>query len=122
MLNESLTERERRGLEHLQRAQEQRLRLSEYARQVGIKVSEIYSVKQSLVRKGVFAAKESDLAHPSPQAMAGEFVAVQVRGGFTASSPSCQIRHPSGVVIEFSSLPPIPWLQGLLGGVSDVLA
>jgi len=122
MLNESLTERERRDLEHLQRAQEQRLRLSEYARQVGIKVSEIYSVKQSLVRKGVFAGRVADPAEPPRQAMAGEFVAVQVTGGFSASAPSCQIRHPSGLVIECSSLPPIAWLRGLLGGVSDVLA
>jgi hypothetical protein len=122
MLNEGLTERERRGLEHLQRAQEQRLRLSEYARQAGIKVSEIYSVKQSLVRKGVFAGRTANLVEPPMQAMAGEFVAVQVSGGFSTHAPSCQIRHPSGMVIECSSLPPIAWVRGLLGGVSDVLA
>jgi hypothetical protein len=38
------------------------------------------------------------------------------------SEPACQISHPSGVVIECSSLPPAAWVTALLSGASDVPA
>jgi hypothetical protein len=57
MTTEQLTERERRVLEHLRRAQELKVGLAEYARQPGVDVREIYSGKQSLVRKGVVTGR-----------------------------------------------------------------
>jgi hypothetical protein len=57
MSTEHLTEREQRVLEHLRRAQELKVGLAEYARQAGVDVGEIYSGKQSLVRKGVIAGR-----------------------------------------------------------------
>jgi hypothetical protein len=122
MSNEGLTEREGRVLEHLQRAQELQVGLAEYARQAGVNVSELYSGKQSLVRKGVVAGRKSRQATEESDAAAGEFVPIQVRAGFRSGLPTCQIRHPSGLVIECSGLPPIAWIAALLGGVNDVLA
>ena len=122
MSNEGLTERERGVLEHLQRAQELQVGLAEYARQAGVKVSELYSGKQSLVRKGVVAGGRPRQATGESDAAAGEFVPIQVRPGFRSSPPTCQIRRPSGWVIECSILPPIAWVAALVGGVNDVLA
>jgi hypothetical protein len=124
MSTEQLSEREQRVLEHLRRAQELKVGLAEYARQAGVDAGEIYSGKQSLVRKGVIAARvrrgdsEGDEEVPT-----GKFVPIQMVGGFRSSgTPVCQIRHPSGVVIECSSFPPVTWITAVLSGGSDVLA
>jgi DNA-binding phage protein len=53
MLEAKLTDREQRTLDHLRRAEEQQMGLAEYARGAGVSASELYSGKQSLVRKGV---------------------------------------------------------------------
>ena len=123
MSNEELTERERRVLEHLQRAEELRLGLAQYARQNGVAVSEIYSGKQSLVRKGVIPGRVRVDEREDEPMPAGGFVAVHMAPQFgSGNSPACQIRHPSGVVVECSSLPPAAWVTALLSGASDVPA
>jgi len=123
MTTEQLTDREQRVLEHLRRAQELKVGLAEYARQAGVDVGEIYSGKQSLVRKGVIAARVRQGDTEGDEVPAGKFVPIQMAGGFRSSgTPVCQIRHPSGVVIECSSFPPITWITAVLGGGSDVLA
>jgi hypothetical protein len=54
---------------------------------------------------------------------AGEFVPIQMAGVFRSSGTAvCQIRHPSGVVIECLSFPPVTWITAVLGEGSDVLA
>jgi hypothetical protein len=124
MSNEQLTERERRVLEHLQRAEELKLGLAQYAREAGVAVNEIYSGKQSLVRKGVIPGRVRADDREGEEMSAGGFVAVHVAPGFGGgrSAPACQIRHPSGVVVECSSLPPAAWVTALLSGASDVPA
>ena len=123
MSNEQLTERERRVLEHLQRAEELKLGLAQYARQTGVAVNEIYSGKQSLVRKGVIPGRVRVDEREDEERPTGGFVAVHVAPRFgSGNSPACHIRHPSGVVVECSSLPPATWVTALLSGVSDVPA
>jgi hypothetical protein len=123
MSNEQLTERERRVLEHLQRAQDLKLGLAQYARETGVAVNEIYSGKQSLVRKGVIPGRVRVDEREGEEMPAGGFVAVHMAPRFeSGGSPACQIRHPSGVVVECSSLPPAAWITALLSGASDVPA
>lgn len=123
MSTEQLTEREQRVLEHLRRAQEQGVGLAKYARQAGVDVGEIYGGKQSLVRKGVIAARVRRDDSENDEAPVGKFVPVQLMSGFrSGGTPACQIRHPSGVVIECLSFPPIAWISAVLSGGSDVLA
>lgn len=123
MSNEQLTERERRVLEHLQRAYELKVGLAQYARETGVAVSEIYSGKQSLVRKGVIPGRVRVDDREDEERPTGGFVAVHVAPGFgSGNSPACQIRHPSGVVVECSSLPPATWVTALLSGASDASA
>ena len=121
MSNEQLTEREQRVLEHLQRAEELKLGLAQYARETGVAVNEIYSGKQSLVRKGVIPGRVRVDEREDEEMPAGGFVAVHMAPRFgNASFPACQIRHPSGVVVECSSLPPAAWVTALLSGAGDV--
>lgn len=123
MSNEQLTERERRVLDHLQRAEELKLGLAQYARQTGVAVNEIYSGKQSLERKGVIPGRVRVDEHEEEDRPTGGFVAVHVAPRFgSGNSPVCQIRHPSGVVVECSSLPPATWVTALLSGASDAPA
>ena len=123
MSNEQLTERERRVLDHLQRAEELKLSLAQYARETGVAVSEIYSGKQSLVRKGVIRGRVRVDEREDEEMPAGGFVAVHIAPRFgSGNSPSCQIRHPSGLVVECLSLPPAAWVTALLSGASDVPA
>ena len=123
MSNEQLTERERRVLEHLQRAEELKLGLAQYARETGVAVNELYSGKQSLVRKGVIPGRVRVDEREDEEMPAGGFVAVHVAPRFGGgSTPTCQIRHPGGVVVECSSLPPAAWVTALLGGARDVPA
>ena len=123
MSNEQLTERERRVLEHLQRAEELNLGLAQYARETGVAVNEIYSGKQSLVRKGVIPGRVRVDEREDKEMPSGGFVAVHVAPRFgSGSTPACQIRHPSGAVVECSSLPPATWVTALLSGASDVPA
>jgi hypothetical protein len=122
MSNEQLTEREWRVLEHLRRAEELKLGLAQYARATGVAVNEI-SGKQALVRKGVIPGRVRVAEREDEEMPAGGFVAVHVAPRFgSGNSPTCQIRHPSGVVVECSSLPPAAWVTALLSGASDVPA
>lgn len=123
MPNEQLTERERRVLEHLRRAEELKLGLAQYARETGVAANGLYSGKQSLVRKGVIPGRARVDEREDKEMPAGGFVAVHVAPRFGGgSTPACQIRHPSGVVVECSSLPPAVWVTALLSGASDVPA
>jgi hypothetical protein len=123
MLNEKLTEREQRVLEHLQRAEELKLGLAQYARETGVAVNDIYSGKQALVRKGVIPGRVCRDEREDDEMAAGGFVAVHVAPRFGSGNFSaCQIRHPSGVVVECSSLPPASWVTALLSGAGDVPA
>jgi hypothetical protein len=97
--------------------------LAQYARETGVAVNEIYSGKQSLVRKGVIPGRIRVDEADDEEIAAGGFVAVHMAPRFgSGNSPACQIRHPSGVVLECSSLPPAAWVTALLSGAGDVPA
>jgi hypothetical protein len=119
---EQLSEREQQALEHLQKAQVLEVTLAEYARSFDLDVKELYSAKQALVRKGVIASRA--VGDPVDEAQPGDFVPVQVApsSSSTSSTAVCRIRHPSGLVIECASFPPVSWLAALLPGASDVPA
>jgi len=123
MLEAKLTDREQRTLDHLRRAEEQQMSLAEYARSAGVSASELYSGKQSLVRKGVVPGRKREEL-PNDEPTAGEFVPIQVVPSSFRSAPmsGCQIRHPSGVIIECAELPPTGWILALMGRACDVAA
>jgi hypothetical protein len=101
MSNEQVTERGQRVLEHLQRAHELKPGFAEYTREAGVAMSEIYSGKQSLVRKGVIPGRVRADDPEHEEMRAGRFVAVHVAPRFEGGSTlACQIRHPSEVAVE----------------------
>jgi len=124
MLEAKLTDREQRTLEHLHRAEEQQMSLAEYARSVGMSASDLYSGKQSLVRKGVIPGRQREADQQSDEATTGQFVPIQVvPSSFRSARVSgCQIRYPSGVIIECAELPPTGWILALMGRACDVAA
>lgn len=121
MAVEQLSEREQQVLDHLQKAQELEVSVSEYARSFDLDVKELYNTKRVLVRKGAIAGR----VEAADEAQPGDFVPVQVAPSSSPSTSSiavCRIRHPSGLVIECASFPPASWLAALLSGGSDVPA
>ncbi len=125
MSTDQLTEREQQCLEHLRRAEELDVSLAEYARSFELDVKELYSAKQSLMRKGalVVRANGAETADVDP-AQSGDFVPVQVtpRRAPSSGAALCRIHHPSGLMIECTSFPPAAWLATLLKAASDVPA
>jgi len=92
--------------------------VAEYARAAGVKVSDLYSGKQALVRKGVVADSAYGAGKEIPETTARRFVPVKVvNDGFrVGTAVACQIRYPSGVMIECSGLPPARWITAVVGG------
>lgn len=89
----SLTERQRFWHQHLQRAHDQQVPLTEYAQQHGLSASALYTAKGVLKSKGVLS-DETAVA-------AVRFSAVRVNG---STACGCTIRLP-GLQIDLSSLP-----------------
>jgi Glycosyl hydrolase family 1 len=73
-----LTDKQRRAIEHLERARSDGMALSDYCRAQGVAVREIYDALAALRRKGMLPR-----AAPRPRRSKSAFVAVQV----LASSP-----------------------------------
>jgi hypothetical protein len=124
MTAEQLTLRESVALEHLQKAEELNVTVAEYARTFDVDAKELYSAKQSLVRKGLIGARPGEAEASSDEvASPADFVAVQVALPPPAGSgPVCSIRHPSGLLIECTAFPPAEWLTALLSGARRVPA
>jgi hypothetical protein len=87
-------------------------------------VKELYSAKQALIRKGALATRAGGEDSEADAARAGDFVPVQLtpRRSPSESTAVCRIHHPSGLMIECTSFPPISWLAALLTKASDVPA
>ena len=124
MSTEPLSEREQQCLEHLRRAQELEVSLAEYSRTFELDVKELYNTKRTLVHRGVLAGSTSGEDAAAKAVQATDFVPVQVtpRHPPTPSTAVCRIHHPSGLMIECTSLPPASWLAVLLSGARDVPA
>jgi hypothetical protein len=108
-----LTGRERRYVEHAQRAQTQGLTLAQYCRETGVSVQSLYNAKRELRRKGAL----EKVAEP-PQSEPADFIAVRV----AHPSPSagggsvCRLRAANGWVLECTSWPSASWVVECLGG------
>jgi hypothetical protein len=112
------------ALEHLQKAEELNVSVAEYCRTFAIDAKDLYSAKQSLVRKGLGPVRAGDAETPTDESTsAADFVAVQVAPPRPAGSGLvCSIRHPSGLLIECTEFPPAEWLTALLSGARRVPA
>lgn len=109
---DSLTEREKTALEHLQKAQELGSTLTEYCAAFGVERNTLYAVKKQLVKKGVLLSRPRE-----PKPIGSAFVPIRI----VPSSPrpttmACRLVHPSGWVIECGSFPPADWLASILAG------
>ena len=105
---DTLSERERAYLEHLQQAQKLGVSFARYCRQKGLASKPWYWVRQQLVRKGVIAGRSK-----APAQKPVGFVPVRIAPSATVV---CRMIHPSGWVIECGSLPQVQWLTALLSG------
>jgi hypothetical protein len=116
MKHTDLTAGERRYLEHARAAESQGISLLQYYRSNGLSVYTLYNIRRGLIRKGVVARGRATRAM---QAKSGGFVEVRVGPSDTqTTSPKCQLRHPSGWVIDCGSLPDVRWLSALMSGES----
>jgi len=114
--HEDLTAGERRYLEHARVAESQGISLLQYYRAKGLSVYTLYNIRRGLIRKGVVARGR---AVGAMQAKSGGFIEVRVApSDAQTTSPKCQLRHPSGWVIECGSLPDVRWLSALVSGAA----
>jgi len=112
---DSLTEREKTALEHLQKAQELGSTLTEYCAAFGVERNALYAIKQQLVKKGVIPGRDRE---PATKA-SSSFVPVRIVPSSPRSTAvACRLVHPSGWVIECGSFPPADWLASVLGGAA----
>ncbi len=113
---EDLTPAERRYMELARASESQGIPLLQYYRDHGLSLYTLYNVRRRLIQKGVIPRRRSGR---TAAAKPGKFIAVRIAApspGVTA--PTCRLRHPSGWVIECTSLPDAQWLSALMAGVS----
>ncbi len=117
-----LSEKQRRALEHLERARAEGLRLSAYARVHGLGIREIYDALAALRNKGV-------LPRPSSRSKSA-FLAVRVKPAPAQAAPMpvaptgaliCRLRIGASV-IECAQWPPPAWVVALSSGPADASA
>ena len=119
-MSKGLTEKQRRALEHVERARSAGMSLSDYARAQGVEIRPIYDSMAALRKKGMLI--------PSAPRAESAFVAVRVRSRSEVSAPPtptgsggnliCRLRI-GAAVIECAAWPPAPWLAALLSGRLD---
>jgi hypothetical protein len=113
-----LTDKQRRALEHVERARSAGMTLSGYARSQGFGVRAIYDSMVALRKKGVLAPATGDDR--------SAFVAVRVAPTMPSAatpaihgtSPMCRLRM-GALVIECAQWPPAAWVSSLLGSPAD---
>jgi hypothetical protein len=111
---EDLTSAQRRYIEHARACESLGVSLLQYCRDNGLSVYSLYSTRRRLIKKGVLA---SGRAGRKASEKPGRFIAVRVAAPSPGvARPICQLRHPSGWVIECASLPDAKWLSGLVAG------
>jgi len=114
MATEQLTERESQALEHLRKADELEVTVAEYCRSFEIDMKQLYSAKQSLVKKGLLPASAKPAS--TEEDKLSDFVAVHVVPK-PSIEPVCRLRHPNGLLIECMSWPTAQWLAKLAGSI-----
>ena len=113
---ETLNERERACLGHLEQAKKLGVSFSRYCREKDLSLHQWAWVKRVLVRKGVVSERR-----PMEGAEAVGFAPVRIvpataTMATTAVSTGCRIRHPSGWTIECAGYPEVSWLSALMSG------
>jgi hypothetical protein len=105
MKNEGVTEVQRESLEHLEKARQEGLSISAYARTHGIPAQRIYDSIARLRRRGLLA----DLSGKRDK-----FIAVKITAPPPVSNATvCRMSAPGGLVIECLQWPPRDWLESL---------
>jgi hypothetical protein len=111
MGTETLTDKERQVLEHLNHAKERGTPLTEFATAFHLNVQELYAGKAQLSRKGFWPTKGAEAAKP-------ELLAVEVVPEPKSADTSCRMTHRSGWTIECASWPAPDWVAALIGATS----
>jgi hypothetical protein len=120
----TMTDMQRRALEAMEAARSQGLSLTEYAREQGLVVRELYDALAALRRRGVLPK--------SGRKARSKFVAVRVAQPVSVAMPAtqlsdgsgvlCRIVHARGHVIECTQWPPPSWVAALSSGSADAAA
>ena len=104
MKNEGLTALQREALEHLEKARQEGLSVSAYARVHEIPAQRIFDATGRLRRRG---------ALPGKSAKGGKFIAVNIAPPPSVSATVCRISVPGGLIVECQQWPPRSWLDSL---------
>ena len=104
MKNDGMTELQREALEHLEKARQEGLSISAYARTHGIPAQRIFDAVLRLRRRG---------ALPDHSAKRGKFIAVKITPPPISNAAVCRMLAPGGLVIECLQWPPRTWLESL---------
>jgi hypothetical protein len=112
-----LTDKQRRAMEHMERARNDGMALGDYARAYGVSACEIYDAMAALSRKG-------GVLPPATPSSKSSFVAMRVtpRKSALAPVPSavrsamiCHVLIAGAVVIACAEWPAVAWLSALTG-------
>ena len=110
-----LTRRNQQYLEHIRQAKAQRLTLAQYCRATGLSVQCLYNLRHQLNREGTRSQRAGEVKQPEQRS---DFIAVRVQP--TPAAPAaagvCQLRHPSGWVLECASWPQAAWISAFVNG------
>ncbi len=117
---DSLNERERACLGHLEQAKKLGVSFSRYCREKDLSLGQWAWVKRVLVRKGVVSERREV---EGAKTKAVGFAPVRVSPAaatttMTAATMVCRIRHPSGWTIECAGYPEVLWLSDLMSGAA----
>lgn len=109
-LGSELSERERRYLEHVQRAKSRGQSLAQYCREAEISVHTLYGIRHQMRRRGL-PHGEAGAPDAGPR---GGFLPVRLTATPASAGIVCRLRHPSGWVIECASWPAADWMAELI--------
>jgi hypothetical protein len=113
MKKEGMTELQRQALEHLEKARQEGLSISAYARKHEIPAQRIFDAVGRLRRRG---------ALPVRSVKGSKFIAVKiVTPPPIGDATVCRMLVPGGLVIECLQWPPRTWLESL-ARAADVTA
>jgi hypothetical protein len=100
-----MTELQRESLEHVEKARQEGLSISAYARTHGIPAQRIYDSIARLRRRGLL---------PDLSVRRNKFIAVKITPPPPVSNAMvCRMLVPGGLVIECVQWPPRAWLESL---------
>lgn len=109
-----LTERQQKCLEYDRQARERGVSFAALCRSLDLNLNSWYSIRLTLVRKGVIGGRRKVVAPEAAKeaATASGFAAVRIVPP-AAAGMICRIRHPSGWVIECASWPEGTWMAAV---------